>query len=113
LFEIVLARKRGSLTLQARAHLDDGTVRESVRVPLADVRHLIEVAWRRSRRPATSDGQLQLRLDGADAATVADLQNEAGGVDYVELGLVAEETLPGRSIRRTVFLDAFESWRPR
>jgi hypothetical protein len=112
-FDVLLERKECGLSLRLRAALDDGTVRETAGVPLSDARHLIEVGWRRSSGPASSDGQLLLRLDGVDAAGWLGLNNGAGGgVDYVDLGLeTASRPLPGAR-RGTVLLDAFESWRP-
>jgi hypothetical protein len=113
LFEIRLERKGGTLSLQARASLDDGTMREGARAPITEARHLIEVAWRHSSGPLASDGGLQLRVDGADATLLSGLDNDArGGVEDVELGLSPiGRRLPGGNLR-TVFLDAFESWRP-
>jgi hypothetical protein len=113
LFQVLLERKEHSLALRARARLDDGTLRESVSVPITAARHLIEVAWRRSGGPAVNDGQLLLRLDGKDAALLASLDNDAGGgVDSVELGL-ADAGRPFFAGRRGgVRLDAFLSWRP-
>jgi hypothetical protein len=112
LFQVSLERKEHSLTLRARARLDDGTLRESESVPLTAARHLLEVAWRRSGGPSSNDGQLLLRLDGKDAARLASLDNDAGGdVDSVELGL-ADAGRPFFGGRRGgVRLDAFVSWR--
>jgi hypothetical protein len=111
LFEIGLERNRGALSLRTRAFLDDGTWLESAPLPITDARHIVEMAWRRSSAPAASDGQMQLWLDGAEAASLSGLRTPAEGVDYVELGLVPQRRLPA-SIKRTVLLDAFESWRP-
>jgi len=113
LFEVLLERKAGSLSLRGRASLDDGTLRETASVPLTDARHLLEVAWRRATSPNANDGQLQLRLDGAEVAGLPALDDEArGGVDYVKLGLASVGRPIPPSIRRTVFIDGFESWRP-
>jgi hypothetical protein len=110
LFEILLERNAGSLGLRARALLDDGSSRQSDLVPITDARHLVEVAWRRSRGLAASDGELQLRLDGGSAAGLLGLDNDDAGVDHVRLGLVGSSRTR-RSIPRTILLDAFGSWR--
>ena len=113
LFHVLLERKAGTLTLYALASVGNGRARASAGVTLSDGRHLLELAWRRSSGPAANDGQLLLRLDGADAAVLSSLDNHAGGgVDSVQLGLsnAAPSLRPG--LDGAVLLDAFESWRP-
>jgi hypothetical protein len=112
LFEVRLLSQSGALFLRARAALDDGSVVETASLPITAARHLLEVAWRRASAPAASDGQLQIRLDGEDAALLGSLDNDAGGgVEAVTLGLVPLGPSPGWP-HGTIRLDGFESWAP-
>ncbi len=111
LFEVLIEANAGQLALVARASQDDGSASAAPRAAIADAPHLVDVLWRRATGEGAGDGSFVLLLDGTVAGTLSGLDNDAGGgVDQVDLGL-SSRPLPRVGLRRTVFLDAFESWR--
>jgi hypothetical protein len=112
LFEVVLEPKRDKLFLVGRAAVDDGSVSQTERAAVTDAAHVIDIGWRRATGPGANNGLVVVQIDGRPAGSLANLDNDAGGgVDSVELGLTGVGSRPPFGAHRTVFLDAFESWR--
>jgi hypothetical protein len=112
LFELRLEATNDGLLFRGLALQNDGSVRETAGVPLAEAPHMVEVSWHRCSAPLANDGQLQIRLDGADAGGLPDMDNDAvGGIDSVALGLDTSPRGIPPIVGHTVRLDDFESWR--
>jgi hypothetical protein len=112
LLELRLEATNDGLGLRGLALQNDGSVRQTAGIPLAEVPHVVEVSWHRSSAPLANDGHLQIRVDGADAAGFPDLDNDAvGGIDSVALGLDTSRPAIPPIVGHTVLLDDFESWR--
>jgi hypothetical protein len=104
-FELVLEVEGGKLFLVGHA-----AGAETVRVPITDAPHVIEVGWQRATAWDAIDGRFELQIDGVPAGSLLGL-GDGGGVESVELGLALGANRPPPSPHRTIFLDSFESWR--
>jgi hypothetical protein len=107
LLAIVLRRLLGQYSLMARVRLDDGTQVQTAFLPITADPHFVEVDWRRATTTSANDGGLDLWIDGAAAASLAGLDNAAGGIDLVRLGLLS----PKAGAAGTLLLDEYESRR--
>jgi hypothetical protein len=107
LVTLVLRRSSGSYAVMARVRLDNGTRVDTPFVPVTDAPHVIELDWRRSSSAVTPNGSFTLRVDGAVAATLGSLDNDARAVDFARLGAMAVK--PGAS--GTLYFDEFVSYR--
>ena len=69
--------------------LDDGTQVDAGFFPITPGAHAVEFDWRRSSAPGANNGSFRLWIDGVSAATLANLDNDPCGLDFVRLGALA------------------------
>ncbi len=99
--------RAGRPEIAARVRLDDGRMRSSAFVPLADGPQELELDWRQATAPGTDDGALTLSLDGAVAVTLEGLDNDQRSIDTARLGAVRIPAGASGALR----FDEFRSWR--
>ena len=104
---IVLRRIGGAYAVMARTRLDDGTRADTGFFAITDEPHWIELDWQRSSGAEADDGRFVLSVDGAIAAALTGLDNDAAGVDLARLGALTVKA--GAS--GTLYWDEFESRR--
>jgi hypothetical protein len=106
LVTVVLRRQNGQYGIMGRVHLDDGTFRDTVFVPVSDAPHSVQLDWKRSTTPTAKDGYLQLWVD-ATTVSVGGLDNSVGRVDFARLGAMSVKT----GAAGMLLFDKFESRR--
>jgi hypothetical protein len=94
--------------MRANATLDDGALASTEYFDVNDGPHSIEVEWKRAGSSTTSDGTLQLWIDGTSVATLVGLANSIDGVDFVRLGDLGSAA---RLNSGAIYLDEFVSRR--
>jgi hypothetical protein len=104
---VVVRRRNGEYGVMARGRLDDGRRVDTGFFPITDAPHAVEVDWLRATTPGASDGALRMWIDGVAQATVPDLANYSGAVDYARMGALGVKG--GAS--GTLYADEFESRR--
>jgi hypothetical protein len=65
LFQVLLDEEQGRLVLGGRASSDGGPAQETIRVPVSDAPHVIDLGWRRASGPGANDGLLLLARPSA------------------------------------------------
>jgi Glycoside hydrolase family 44 len=83
---LVLRRVGGVFSLQTRVRVDDNSQVSTPFVEITDAPHFLELDWRRASTGASSDGSLEMWIDGVSVATLSGLDSSARGVDFVRLG---------------------------
>jgi hypothetical protein len=106
---IVLKRQLGAYSVEARVRRNDGTRADTGFLPISDGPHFIEFDWRRATGPGTSNGALQLWIDGGSVAILSGIDNDVVPVDQTRMGALAIKT----GAAGTLFFDQFESRRDR
>src|SRR6185436_16733412 len=86
---LVLRRVGGQYSLMARVRRDDGSQADSAFFDLTNAPHTIQIDWRRASGPGTSDGRLDLWIDGALRASLTGVDNDGRDVDFVRLGALS------------------------
>jgi hypothetical protein len=104
---IVLRYRDGQYTMFARVRRDDGTLANTVQVPVTDAPHAVEIAWRRATAPGSNDGLFEMWIDEQLAATLTGLDTDAHKIEAARLGAIA----PKLGSAGTIYFDAFESRR--
>jgi Matrixin len=93
--------------IQARVRRDVGGNAVTPFVTMSAAAHAVEIDWRKSSRPGSDDGRLELWIDGRSAAVLDHLDNDQHLVEQVRLGVMAAS----RSATGILRLDGFESRR--
>jgi hypothetical protein len=107
LIHVVLRRIVGAYSVRVRVREDDDSHADTAFVPITDAPHLIQIDWTRGSAPGANDGTLVFSIDGVVIDTLAELDNDARGIDFVRLGAMSVKA--GAS--GTIFFDEFSSWR--
>ena len=104
---VVLRRLEGEYALRLRCRLDDDSQDDGAFVPITGGPHFVELDWRRSSFPATSNGSCRLAVDGVEVSARTGLDNSVSSVDFVRLGALSVKT----GATGTMYWDEFESRR--
>jgi hypothetical protein len=104
---LVLRRLGGAYSLMGRARLDDNSQANTAFFPITDGPHFAELDWRRASGPDANDGSFEMWIDGTPMATLSNLDNSLGAVDFVRLGALSVKT----AASGTLYWDEFESRR--
>lgn len=107
LVQMMVRRTAGQYRLQFRVRRDDGSAATTSWLPFSDAPHAIELDWQRASSALSSDGHLQVWLDGVSVANLSGLDNSDSFLDFVRLGGIGlRATTSG-----TIYFDDFVSRR--
>ena len=98
----------GIYYLRAYTLDDTGVWRYSGWIPIVDAAQAVEIDWRAATAPGANDGYLTLWINGAQKASLANLDNDTRRMDQVRLGAVSGIDA---GTRGTYYFDAFASRR--
>jgi cysteine-rich repeat protein len=89
LLAVVLRRIGGQYAIMGRARRDDNTQANTGFVNVDNGPHTIELDWQRSTAAGADNGSFRIWIDGLLQGSVAGLDNDAGGIDFVRLGALS------------------------
>jgi hypothetical protein len=104
---VVLRRVSGQYAVQTRVRVDDNSQLDTGFFDVSDAPHFVELDWRQATDALSSDGSLEMWIDGVSVSTLTGLADSLRSVDFVRLG---PQSLKGGAAG-TLFFDEFESRR--
>jgi len=108
ILQVQLGFINGSYQVRLRETHDSGGTLSTAWFAISDAPHVIEVAWQAATAVGANDGSATLWVDGVQAESLTNLDNDTRFIEYVRLGAISGFDL---GTLGTIFMDAFESRR--